>query len=88
MAAGSIVIGAEGARALQIFPPKKTHNNNVLLFSRSLPGDQVLGNYFVPPVFSGHATALGRVMNPNPDPNPSPNPDPNPNSNPSPNPSP
>ena len=78
---------------LQIFPPPKKKQQKkhfLLLFSRSLPGDQVLGNYFVPPppIFSGHATALGRVMNPNPDPNPSPNPDPNPNSNPSPNPSP
>ena len=37
-----------------------------------------------PPVFSGHATALGRVMNPNPDPNPSPSSNPNPSPNPSP----
>ena len=62
------------------YSPPIIKKKNVLLFSRSLPGDQVLGNYFVPPrVFSGHATALGRVMNPNPDPNPSPNPDPSPN---------
>ena len=46
------------------------------------------------PSFSGHATALGRVMNPNPDPNPkpdpnpSPKPDPNPSPKPDPNPSP
>ena len=52
-------------------PPKKKKKRFLLLFSRSLPGDQVLGNYFVPPpVFTGHATALGRVMNPNPDPSP------------------
>ena len=50
------------------------------MFSRSLPGDQVLGNYFVPPppIFSEHATALGRVMNPNPNPSPNSNPSPSP----------
>ena len=32
MAAGSIAIGAEGARALQIFPPKKIKNKNKTMY--------------------------------------------------------